>query len=517
MSGHLRIVLAFVVALSACSDEPTSKVLQAAPPLPPPIPDAAPPPPVEVPTGETRLFLDLVEHADRAHISRNGPMLGPFLPGWKRVSQLAGRGPWLRPRKGRDHPAEASLDSIGGTLWFPVAEGEADLRYVHIWLRPVQRGQLVSIFVDEQPVTTMRLRPGGRFYTLRLPVDGLTPGEHSLRFWFRFTRWRGKVRTPGGLGPVAFTRDEAAPEWPEAWSGQLEVAGLTGPALLAGPTTTWNYYLLGPEGGRLSARAGVKEGDPVKFSVRAETDRDEPVTLWSETVQPGALVDLDLDLSKYGNQPLRLAFITEGGEGAVGRAGWVEPRIMMPGRARAVLPPARNLLMWVVDGLRADRVGLSRGGDRAHTPNLDMLAAQGGAAIDVWSGGAGAEDGHRRLLRPVDGAPGLAELLQKAGRRTGVLSSSEALTSALQEGFNTRMDLRRAGEPTDTRTLLRELGDWLDVRKKQPFFLYLASADPRLPLTPAKGFQRMYERARPLRGTGPAREAQRKRRDVGAA
>ncbi len=496
-----------------------------APPPPgeesPPAPtggDAAVTPPAEPEAELPRaVYLDLVAHADRGHVRRDGPVFGPHDPGWRRVTTLAGRGPWLEERWVDDRKG-SWLEGIGGTIYFPVGPEGPDLRKVEFWLRPVGSGQRVSVFVDEVPLVTTRVRPGWRRYVFSLPGGGLEPGEHSLRFWFRFTRFIGKTRTPAAFARVRFLPDGAEAPPPEEWVGELHAGERGGPALLAGPPAAWSFHLVPPRGARLLADVAVDEGPPVEFVVRLEADGEPAEEARKLTVTPGAFAALDVDLSSYGERPVRLTLETtqKGGDsgGALPRAGWIRPRVTMPGRPVETLPTVRNVIVWAVDGLRADRVGLGRGGEHAATPNLDMLAAEGAAAVGVWSGGARPEDGHERLLRPFSVGSDVAALFEGAGRKTGLISSSLAIEPELARPFGTRLDLHRAGEPPETGIVMRELDDWLYVRARHPFFLYIASADPRAPGPASAGFRKMYERARPLRGDGRQRERQRKTRDL---
>lgn len=480
------------LGLIACDDDAALVPDAAPPPL-----DAAAPPPV-APATLPDVYRDLADRADRAHLTRGGPVFGPGLPGWARVSTLAGRGPWAPPRT-IDGRTASWLDGIGGSFNFPVGADSGDLRTVEVWLRPIARGQVVSIFLDEQPVTTTRLKTGWHRYRFPIPMETLEPGEHTLRFWFRFTRYHGKLRTPAAFGGARMLPAGDPPALPEGWSGTITPPGAEpADALYAGPPLRWSWYLLPPAGGRFFARAVVTDGEPVDFVVRLEADGEPPVEAGRVTVAAGTAADIDVPLDDFAGRPLRLGLETDGAPGAVERAAWLEPRILVPGRAIAQPSAARNLVLWVVDGLRDDRVDLGRGDLRAATPNLDMLAARGGAAVGVWSGGASAADGHRRLLHPDPDGPALATAMNAAGRRAGLLSASNALDPELQDPFNTRLDLIRAGEPAESRILLRELDAWLYVRKRDPFFLYIASADPRVPLSPPAGYRRLYDRARPL-------------------
>ncbi len=397
-----------------------------------------------------------------------------------------------------DGRPSAWLDSIGATIHFPVGDDGASLRHLDLWLKPIARGQRVSIFLDETLLRTMPLKSGMERYRLPLPAEGLSPGEHSLRFWFRFTRWRGKRRTPAAFGGVRFLPDAPDPPWPEAWTGAFTGSSTQGPALFAAPPLAWAYHLLPPAGARLFAKAAVSEGPPVDFVVRIEEDGQPAAELRRVTVQGGSHVDLDISLEAYAERPVRLSLRTEGeGPGPITRAAWVEPQLLRPALPRSEIPPVKNVVLWVVDGLRSDRVGLGRGGVHAATPNIDLLAREGAAATGVWTGGATSSEGHRRLLAPNPNAKSLPQLMAAAERRTGLLTASSAVEQTLADQFSTRLDLRRAGEPAESSVILRELAAWLDARGKAPFFLYVVTDDPkRLEDRGDGGYVAAYRRSR---------------------
>lgn len=503
-------LLALLAALAAaCGDPPAAPAGVAAPA------GEAAPSSVIIPT-VPQVFLDLVEHANRAHVRRLGPVLSPDAPGWARVTQLADRGSWGDLESFDDRTA-AWLDGIGGTVWFPVGEEGHHLRHLSLWLKPITRGQHVTIFVDEQEVTTMRVPDAGGTVHLKLPMERLEPGEHSVRFWFRFTRYRGKKRTPAAISRIHLLPAGEPPSLPAQWVEEVEIAGARGRALLAGPPAAWSWYLLPPVGGRLFARVAVADGGAVDFIVRIDEDGQPSREVRRFTVQPGTSAELDVDLSTFAWRPLRLSLETEGDPATLGRAAWIEPTILMPGRPRSDLPPVRNVVVWSIDGLRGDRVGLGRGGDHAATPNLDLLAAEGGASADVWSGGATAAEGHRQLLRPHPDLPSLVQQMAASDRRTGLIAASDSVPADLAGQFNTRDELGSAGSPAETPLVLRELNGWLDARKRESFFLYVVTADPRLPQTPGPGYERLYQHARPVRAGPEPRTVRRDQRDRMAA
>ncbi len=478
------IFLGIMGLLWACREEPEEPFL--------PSVDAGLPPAKRGPL--TQIYLDLVQDSDQAHVGRLGPILDPGAPGWTKA-QSAGRSPWRAPKMLNDRSA-SWLDSIGGSLFFPVGQEGPKLRILELWLKPIAQGQRVSIFLDETPLTTVAVPQNGQVFRIPLPEGGLTPGEHNIRFWFRFSRLKGNVRTSAalsGLRLLPHLLPGDLPDLPMQWVGTFDCAGEAKPALFAGPPTSWSYYLVPPPGSVFRTKLALHSGDPVLFLVTLDEDGASQREMASKTVSLGDLAEIEIDLDAYAGRPVRLNLETRGANGAVGRAAWIEPQIWMPGVTAFEIPVAKNAIVWAVDGLRSDRVGLWRSGEHALTPNLDLIAAEGAAAVDMWSGGVSAEEGHRHLLAPERDGPHLAHVMQDSGRITGIVSASDDVPQALIDDFKTRLDLRQMGELPETSILLSELDDWLDVRGKQPFFLYLATDDPLVPVTENNGYWPLYE------------------------
>ena len=486
---HLLAVVCGLAALTvACGDD------EPAPTPPDAAVDASRAPAVTA-SAVPEVFMDLAAEGERAHIRRRGPIYRPGGPGWDRVTRIADRGPW-RSVRAVDGRQAAWLDGIGGTISFPTGPEAEGLRWVSVWLRPVDRDQVVSVFLDEQLVVTTKLFFGWKRYVWRLPVDGVAPGEHTLRFWFRFTRPYAGMNTPAAFGEVQFLAAGEKPHTPADFL--LPNAEGHRTLLAAGPPFGWTHYLLPSPESRLFVTARTLSGPPVDFVVRVAQDGQPIQETNRVTLAPNEHRDIDLSLDAYAGHPIRISFDTEGRSGDFERAVWDAPSILRPSRHRARTPAVKNVILWVVDGLRGDRLGLGRGGERAETPNMDLLAREGAVALKVWSAGASATDGHRRLLTPQPDSPSLPAAMRALGLTAGLLSASSAVEKDMAGDFESHLNLRRAGEPVDTRTLVREVDSWLSTQKEKPFFLYLVSDDPRVPLRPARAFQKLYERERPL-------------------
>jgi hypothetical protein len=485
--------LAALTAFGACDD---------------PQPETSPPPATQTPGQDagpvadavgaagthgadaTRVYVDLVAQARRAHVRRDGPVLDPAGPGWARVAQFGDRKTWLAPPKG-ESAALAWPEGIGATLSFPVGAEGTLLKSGSIYLKAIAANQRATLFLDDANVGTVPVPVTGRNVTFSLPDGGLTPGEHRLRLWFRFTRFVGKQRTPGGIGPVVFGLDGQGTSAPARWTGPLAVDGAPVESLLAGPPSGWTFYVWLPEQARFTAHAVAGDG-PADFRVIVQGDASDPVTVARVHVDAHAIKPIDLDLAQFARQPVRLLLETEGPARALENAGWAGAALRMPAPPEVDVPGARNLILWSIDGLRADRVGFGRGGDRAATPNLDLLMQGGGAGDDIWAGAATAEEGHRQLMRPDPTGASVPAIFNTSGRFSGYFGASPETPPDLVAEFTTNIDLRRTGEPPETRVLLRELDSWLEVRKRTPFFVYLTTTEPRQPGDDAPGYVRLY-------------------------
>ncbi|MEZ4464550.1 MAG: sulfatase-like hydrolase/transferase [bacterium] len=120
--------------------------------------------------------------------------------------------------------------------------------------------------------------------------------------------------------------------------------------------------------------------------------------------------------------------------------------------------------------------------------------------MDVWAGGATPQDGHAQLLAGPDGDAGRSR--QPPGSAGRPARSQRGHRAGLDAGVH-----HPAGSAADGRSgrhpqRARELDDWLDVRKREPFVLYIATDDPLVETDPPPGYERAYRRARPVDAPG---------------
>jgi arylsulfatase A-like enzyme len=179
-------------------------------------------------------------------------------------------------------------------------------------------------------------------------------------------------------------------------------------------------------------------------------------------------------------------------------------------------PPAspRLVVLYVLDALRADRLG-HLGGDPRATPNLDRMAAEGvtftrhltvapntlPSTKSLFTGQTFLTQGYTTL--PAEGPATLAEVLGGAGYRTGVFSGNGHLSPGfgLSRGFEHHAPeaLFKPYEEgpgvynENAEHVHRAALDWLDgLDQDQPAFAYVHTVHPHNPYDPPEPFHSRF-------------------------
>ncbi len=423
--------------------------------------------PPRVTSARVRVDRSLMESFQDAYVGRRGAVFGPGIPGWSRLSQLTGQPAWHRSTK-LDGRVAAWFDGIGATVGFPIGPEGPSLRMLSVWLYPVAPRQAASVFLDDKPLATIQLKSGWHRYDFPLPPSGLGEGEHRLRFWFRFSAVRRRVKTPAALGTIELRAANELPS-PQSWFSVLESQSSRP---LAGPPSRWSLGTMIPPEGHISARAHVESGGPVDFIIRVEEDGVGRLEVARVKVTRGQTADIGASLKRWAGRLVRLSFGTDGMADVLQRASWSEVRLSGELNSSESPSSARNLVVWSVEGMWSQDPRLGREGARAATPNLDLLYEQGAAALQAWSGGSGAREAHTRILAGPRGAS-ISPELATAGVTTGLFTSNPRFSKRLRDGFQTRSVPTSRGDRFQPERVLSAFDDWVYAHGKKPFFAYV--------------------------------------------
>lgn len=169
-----------------------------------------------------------------------------------------------------------------------------------------------------------------------------------------------------------------------------------------------------------------------------------------------------------------------------------------------------NILLYLVDTLRADRVG-AYGSERGLTPRLDALAIEGtvvqrALAQSPWTRPSTASlfTGRWPLAHGVntkesalpEHLPTLAERLGEAGYTTAGFVANRQVSATF--GFDRGFDLYREVQGDNrylmdsSATLNQEVNAWLEEAPTTPFFLYVHTIDPHAPYSPVDPYREAF-------------------------
>jgi len=250
------------------------------------------------------------------------------------------------------------------------------------------------------------------------------------------------------------------------------------------------------------------KGSPVAFSVSVQ---GSSTPLFSQSLNdPDRWQDADVDLSRFGGSMVVLELKTQAAAGTVGL--WSSPLV-----TGSALPSRPNILIYIIDTLRADHASLY-GYRRDTTPFLNKLGKSGIVFEDCQAPATWTKPSIASLMTSLNsfthgivrdadtipaGATTIAEQLRVAGYVTAsiVASPYAGRATGLERGFDHLLEfpvVAREHQPaerqTDSEALNGVVFPWLDRHHKEPFLLYAHSTDPHAPYDPPALFDHTFSK-----------------------
>lgn len=374
--------------------------------------------------------------------------------------------------------------------------------------------QQVEIGLNGGLVKVLTLKGGMRVYRFKLPRQSLVRGRNVLGLRNVYPEKIGPG--PPDLGPPGTAWDYLAigdgvpPALPEAEGEEIRLPLGTALSFVvevsAESALTFDAVEASRRGGHLAAavRAVQTEDTLLDRRLRATPKPAafvfgvEGPTLVQVTLT--AVGDTEGELRLRRPRLLSAAPVHSGVEGASPPAAPAD---------RPPAPPAAghrpNVLVYLVDTLRADHLGCYGYGRRKTSPEIDAFATDAvlfeeALAQSSWTRSSVASlltgrlptshgvEGRGDALSPE--ATTLAEVLRKAGYATAafVTNGNAGEPFGFAQGFDTFELLGEDG----SRRALHALSDtvnraafsWLDENRGRPFFLYLHTMEPHAPYAP---------------------------------
>lgn len=333
-----------------------------------------------------------------------------------------------------------------------------------------KRGQTVKVTVNGKQAAPVDVADATQPATITLPAGALVAGENRLE-----------------VSP-------ATVDW-------LQVGGA--PATTA-PTLHDGDALLLPEGGGLAWYVMVPSGAAVDGKIEgAGCSVEARASAHGGQTASG---DLPLDLAAFAGRVIRLELTAHG----CAETRLTGGALTVPGAAPTVTrgAPPKNVVFWVMDTLRVDRVRTFTPTARAETPAFDALAAKGTIFLSAGSLSPSSGPSHASLWtstvpavhRIVTSAKQwsktiapefttLPEALSAAGLTgVGVTANGQVGGKSYASGFARFINLMHDGSRDKLYGVLGEklvarALSLLDEKRRheRPFFLFIGTIDTHVP------------------------------------
>lgn len=455
------------------------------------------------------LRLDLLSISHLAEVHRDGLFIDFGTPSQRAFTFGNWNTGWLK--EGADGETTYARVGLRGRIYF-----NADEKRAHrVRIRMKSNGtRAMTAYINNSMGPSIQLGDGFREYDFTLPADKVKVGENYLLLVF------------GGTQPLAGEDVAASVDWMriapvDAFSDEdylapahdtrvsaVRLEGETKRAYIARRPLETRLYVDVPEGGKLAFSLGFEGEGSAPALVRVQTDAHPAETVF-EGEAKGAFSDHLIDLSKFGGHIARIDFIAPGS--GAGRVAFAEPRLMVesPEIIRATKTP-KNVVVLLIDTLRADRLKPYTPSSRVKTPMLDEIAEKGtvfewGLSVENWTKpsvaslltGLFPQTHGARRMESVLGQKAylLSEHLKANGFATGSFIANGYVSDrfGFDQGWDHYTNFIRERKNTDAEHVFREAADWIEAKKGERFFAYVHTIDPHVPYDPPDEFLKMYD------------------------
>jgi choline-sulfatase len=443
---------------------------------------------------------DLVEMAHLADVDHHGLFID--FGGPARAKYTVGNWGSGWGEDGADGDITYTYASDLGRVYFPLDTPRAlTLRFQ---LRPVGSHRM-QVFFNNEALETVRLEEGDSFrsYDVEVPAEHTRAGDNYLLLRFGgTTQVRGQA-VSAAVGSIRVLDDAGDDAYAAPYFDTLVSTVALGEderrALAVRAPTRLAYHLEVPEGGRLVLAVGAEGEGEARARVLATVDGQSPRELFAGPVTD-AWQDLDLDLGGLAGEAVRLELSAEGSTN--GRVAFAMPAVMVPPvEAQPDPPEVRNVIVLLVDTLRASKLRPYDEGSRVEAPVFERLAEEGvlfeeaqspenwtkPSCASVLTGLTPATHGAKTSeARLPDGAELLSEALDDAGFATGSFIANGYVSDrfGFDQGWDHYQNFIRNGESTEAENVFRTAGDWIERNRDRRFFAYVQTIDPHVPYDP---------------------------------
>jgi len=455
--------------------------------------------------------LDLLNLAHLADVDHQGLFID-F--GTRAQSKYTG-GDWRSGWGSRSADGDTTFARVGrrGRVWFWAdAPGPmvARLRIRKVATRAltpyINNSQIQSVFLEDQP--------GFQTVDIALPAAQVQRGENYFLLSFGDANQVDGEEVSAEVASIRFVKGATvpageydAPVW-DSFRATVDLGGQERPALTVHAPATISYFVEIPAGGKLGFSLGHEGAGNVPVKVFLTPEGGQRTQIFSGQAG-GHWNDQALDLSAHAGAIARVEFVAEGA--APGRVAFAQPGLLMPEQTPPPrVEPARNVIVLLIDTLRADKLKPYNTHSRVRTPVLDHFASEGALferaqAEENWTKPSCASvltglsplthHANTDSARLPAAVTMLSEHLGTNGFRTAMFSANGYVSDrfGFDQGWDHYTNYIRENKSTLAANVFREAGDWIEHNKSQRFFTYIQTIDPHVPYDPPDEYLHMYD------------------------
>ncbi|KPK53251.1 MAG: hypothetical protein AMJ63_06995 [Myxococcales bacterium SG8_38_1] len=453
--------------------------------------------------------IDLTELRHLAEVRDGGWYIDFGTPAQSKYTVGDWRSGWVG--KGADGDATYAYVGMRGRVYFGVDRPEALI--ARLRLRP-HGSKALTPYLNNEQLKSVHLGKGDGFaeYDIELPPEHVKAGENYLLLTFGGTTPVDGHDVSVAIDSISIRSEaeiasNARPPAYDTMVANVRLGEEERQAVALSRSSTLRYYLLVPNDGMLGFGVGVEGEGEVPFTIEVSADGEPSVAVLTG-IATSAWSDQKADLSRFAGQTVRMDLRAEG-QGA-GRLAWNSPRLLVPERAERSLDPAKNVVLLVVDTLRADKLRPFNPDTRVETPSVDRFASEGvvfelAQSAENWTKPAVASiltglHPQTHQQKTGDAAlPGsavlLSEHLKDNGFATGSFIANGYVSDrfGFDQGWDDYTNYIREGGSTEAKDVFDAAGNWIEAHKDERFFAYIQTIDPHVPYDPPGEFVRMYD------------------------
>ena len=473
------------------------------------------------PADQPAVFRDLTPHLDLvalshlADVDHEGLYVDFGTPARAKYTVGNWRSGWLDDRTA----SNVTFSYVGNTgrVYFPIDRpGAVTLRFR---LKGVGTRNMM-LFLNGHSLESVRLEEGAEFrdYDVRVAAEHVVVGENHLLLRFGGTSPLDGRDVSVAMDSLRVIPGEAAPaagRFSAPTFGELATEMRLGNdqrrALAVRAPTTLSFHVDVPRGGKLGFSVGA-DGEPAPGAtakVVVTPEGGAPSEVFSQAVT-GRWQDRVVALDAFVGQVVRIDFRVEGA-GGTGRVGWATPGIFVTRVAPpAARPPAKNVVVLLIDTQRADRLQPFNAQTRVRTPEIAEIAREGtvfenAQSPENWTKPSVASvltslwpATHQAKTDPARvpaGAVLLSESYKEAGFSTASFIANGFVSTSFgfEQGWDHYTNFIRENKDTHAENVFKEAGDWIEQHKGERFFVYVQTIDPHVPYDPPGEYLNMYD------------------------